>query len=132
MILFLDASAVVAMLAREADALDLADRLDEADELVWSPIVQWEAAAALARIRKIDPHDARSDVYEFGREWSVRSVSIGDFEGEIAFEAFGLYGKGRKHPARLNMGDCFAYACAKTSQARLLYKGNDFIHTDLA
>jgi ribonuclease VapC len=41
------------------------------------------------------------------------------------------YGKGR-HPARLNMGDCFAYACAKTNDARLLYKGDDFSHTDLA
>ena len=36
------------------------------------------------------------------------------------------------HPARLNMGDCFAYACAKRLDAPLLYKGDDFARTDLA
>lgn len=41
------------------------------------------------------------------------------------------YGKGR-HPAALNMGDCFAYACAQAHRARLLYKGEDFARTDLA
>lgn len=49
----------------------------------------------------------------------------------IATAAYDRYGKGR-HPARLNMGDCFAYACAKTHDARLLYKGDDFSKTDLA
>ncbi len=42
------------------------------------------------------------------------------------------YGKGLGHPARLNMGDCFSYALAKKSGDPLLYKGDDFSHTDLA
>jgi ribonuclease VapC len=42
-----------------------------------------------------------------------------------------MYGKGN-HDARLNMGDCFAYACAKANGAKLLYKGGDFALTDLA
>ena len=46
-------------------------------------------------------------------------------------EAYARWGKG-VHPASLNYGDCFAYACAKANDARLLYKGNDFVHTDLA
>ena len=49
----------------------------------------------------------------------------------MALDAFQRFGKGH-HPASLNMGDCFAYACAKTNSARLLYKGNDFANTDLA
>jgi ribonuclease VapC len=130
--IFVDASAIVAMLAREPDALTLAERLDEPTELLWSPIVCWEVVAALARIRAIDCRDARSDVLEFGREWSFTLVSIGERENNIAFEAFRIYGKGHGHPAQLNMGDCFAYACAKTNNARLLYKGDDFSKTDLA
>ena len=48
-----------------------------------------------------------------------------------AVSAHARYGKGH-HDARLNMGDCFAYACARTNNARLLYKGDDFSRTDLA
>ena len=131
MSLFVDASAIVAMLAKEPDALEIADRLDEPGQLLWSPVVQWECVAALTRIRSYDPSDARADLYEFGREWDLKLVPISEWESDMAFEAFRLYGKGR-HPAKLNMGDCFAYACAKANQAALLYKGDDFSKTDMA
>jgi len=130
--LFVDASAIVSMLAQEEDALELADRLDEDDALLWSPITQWESVAALKRIRSIDPYEARDEVRAFGAEWQLRLVTIGEWENQMAFEAFRLYGKGTAHPAKLNMGDCFAYACAKANQARLLYKGDNFSRTDLA
>ncbi|MBB5353866.1 ribonuclease VapC [Haloferula luteola] len=42
-----------------------------------------------------------------------------------------LFGRGSGHKARLNYGDCFAYALAKESDLPLLFKGNDFLHTDL-
>ena len=58
-------------------------------------------------------------------------VSIGRREWELATAAYARFGKGR-HPAGLNMGDCFAYACAKANDAKLLYKGEDFEKTDLA
>jgi ribonuclease VapC len=45
--------------------------------------------------------------------------------------AFEKYGKGRGHPAQLNMGDCFAYAVAKSRRMPLLFKGNDFTKTDI-
>jgi len=48
----------------------------------------------------------------------------------IFFEAFRRYGKGR-HPARLNMGDCFTYAVAKAAGMQVLYVGEDFSHTDI-
>lgn len=48
----------------------------------------------------------------------------------IALDAFSRFGKGN-HPARLNMGDCFAYACARELQVPLLFKGNDFAQTDI-
>ena len=49
----------------------------------------------------------------------------------IAREAYRRYGKGSGHPARLNFGDCFAYALAKDFDEPLLYIGNDFVHTDV-
>ena len=48
----------------------------------------------------------------------------------IFFDAFRRYGKGR-HPARLNMGDCFTYAVAKAAGMQVLYVGDDFTHSDI-
>ena len=48
----------------------------------------------------------------------------------FALEAFRLFGKGR-HRADLNYGDCMAYALAKSTGLPLLFKGNDFVHTDV-
>jgi ribonuclease VapC len=49
-----------------------------------------------------------------------------------AIAVSGIYGKIVAHKAELNFGDCFAYACAKSHKLPLLYKGDDFVHTDLA
>jgi ribonuclease VapC len=51
-------------------------------------------------------------------------------QANFASEAFLRFGKGR-HPAKLNLGDCFSYALAKSLQAPLLYKGEDFAKTDI-
>ena len=61
----------------------------------------------------------------------LRFVGIGEREFELAAQAYAEFGKGR-HQAALNMGDCFAYACAKANRARLLFKGDDFSKTDIA
>jgi ribonuclease VapC len=46
--------------------------------------------------------------------------------------AFERYGEGRKHRASLNFGGCLSYACAKAHGAKLLFKGDDFVHADVA
>jgi len=51
-------------------------------------------------------------------------------QARLATDAFLKFGKGR-HPAKLNMGDCFSYALAKAMSQPLLFKGNDFIQTDI-
>ena len=61
----------------------------------------------------------------------TRTVPITDQEAHTALAAFSRYGKGRGHPAQLNLGDCFAYAVAKNYQTALLFKGEDFDKTDL-
>jgi ribonuclease VapC len=50
----------------------------------------------------------------------------------LAIDAFVVYGKGRKHKAGLNYGDCLVYALAKTTGMSLLFKGDDFRQTDLS
>ena len=61
----------------------------------------------------------------------VRTVSITDHDAHTALVAFSRYGKGRGHPAQLNLGDCFAYAVAKNAGTTLLFKGDDFDKTDI-
>ena len=58
-------------------------------------------------------------------------VPPGSAELEAAYAAFVAYGKGSGHPANLNFGDLFSYALAKVRSVPLLFKGNDFIHTDV-
>ena len=129
--LFVDASAIVAIIAGEQDADTLAKRMDEFAERITSAIARWESVVALHRSHDYDWRYAQSSVDALLVEKQISLVSIGDLEGQMALNAFGNYGRGN-HPAALNMGDCFAYACANANEAQLLYKGDDFARTDLA
>ncbi|MFS0773591.1 type II toxin-antitoxin system VapC family toxin [Sphingomonas sp. 1P08PE] len=132
MILFVDASAMVAIMTDEADAFPLEERFGAAHERLSSPVALWETARAIARKRKIALDLAFGEVKTFVADFDVRLVPLGEHEASAAILAQARYGKGTSHPAQLNMGDCFAYACAKTNDAHLLYKGDDFLHTDMA
>ncbi|MFZ4667285.1 MAG: type II toxin-antitoxin system VapC family toxin [Prochlorotrichaceae cyanobacterium] len=66
----------------------------------------------------------------FLQELSISIVSFTSEHAKLATEAFLTFGKGR-HPAKLNMGDCFSYALAKATGQPLLFKGNDFSQTDI-
>jgi len=132
LIVFLDASAMVAMMTGEPGASAIEERFGAADQILCSAISLWETARAVARIRTIPIPLASSEIESFVADFAIRLVPIGATEGRAAVEAYHRYGKGTGHPAKLNMGDCFAYACAKTNAATLLYKGDDFLHTDLA
>lgn len=132
MTILVDASALVSMATKEDDARTLAAVLaDHADRLV-CPVGEWEAMLAIARRRMIETREAEAELQALLNDLDIRSVPIGVRERDAAMDAHRRYGRGTGHPAKLNMGDCFAYACAKTNGARLLYKGDDFSHTDLA
>ncbi len=73
---------------------------------------------------------ARAHIHKFLTVADIHYVEIAEREFECAADAHAHYGKGR-HPAALNMGDCFAYACAKSHNAKLLFKGDDFTKTDI-
>ena len=90
----------------------------------------YDAALAVARKRNIPPARAFDIVTRFQSDYSILNIDVGAREGAVAIESFERFGKGR-HPAKLNMGDCFAYACARTRGAKLLFKGDDFGQTDI-
>lgn len=129
--IFIDASAIIAMVAGEPEADQLAEVVRAADDRLCSAVSCWEAVRGLHKSKDISFRQARDEVEALAVATPFRLVDVGEMEQEIALHAFEAYGKGR-HPAKLNMGDCFAYACAKTNGAKLLYKGDDFVHTDLA
>ena len=131
MTIFVDASALIAMIAGEPEADDLASRLEQASPGLYSAVSAWEALAGLCRSYMFSVETARATLDSFIEAAQIRLAPIGEAEYLAATEAFSQFGKGR-HPAGLNMGDCFAYACAKSNRAALLFKGEDFSKTDLA
>jgi ribonuclease VapC len=128
--MFVDASAIVAILVEESDAASLTKRLEQAVAPCTSPIAIYEAAAGVARVRSVEIRTAETILDRFLDQARVRVVPITAEIGRGALTAFERYGRGR-HPAALNMGDCFAYACARVLDMPLLFKGDDFPLTDV-
>jgi ribonuclease VapC len=129
--MFVDASAIIAILTAESDADALADALEGAVAPMTSPIAIFEAVAGICRKRHSTVEEAQQDVADFMRIARIRIVPISEAEGDAALTAFARYGKGRGHPAQLNLGDCFAYAVARNHRTALLFKGDDFSKTDI-
>ena len=142
--MFLDSSAIVGILGREPGHEELEKRLAAAGPSFFvSPLVKFEASVALARQKNqssaasVKPsaaalRQAIAAVDAFVEDLDIEEVPISPEIGKAALDATVAYGKTVGHPADLNFGDCFAYACAKLLGVPLLYKGNDFSRTDLA
>ena len=123
----LDSSAIVAMHINEEGCERLFERITQAGVvLVGTPTV-FESAMVLASRMGID---ARSLLAAFFRRKGVAIVPFTEEHFQVATEAFLRYGKGH-HRARLNFGDCMAYAVAAVAGMPLLYTGNDFAQTDI-
>jgi ribonuclease VapC len=131
-VIFVETSAIVAMLAAEPDAAALADKLEADRERISAGHVILEASMRLASLLGLMPTVADGLVTRLLREADIRVVPITEEIAHVSVAAFERYGKGRRHRASLNFGDCLSYACAKTHRARLLFKGADFAHTDIA
>jgi ribonuclease VapC len=128
--MFIDASALVAMLAREEDAPELFSRLEKAGTRLTSSLAIWEASVALARVLKRSVKGAEGEVNGLLSLMNIETIAVPASAASSALDAFDRYGKGR-HKAGLNFGDCFAYACARHLGVPLLCKGGDFALTDL-
>jgi ribonuclease VapC len=129
--MFIDASAIVAITAPEEDGPVLSARLDQATDAQTSPIALYEAVLGLSRTLAISVADAEEAVGNFIIDSGAEIIPITAEIGRAAIRVFERYGRGQ-HPARLNMGDCFAYACARALGVPLLFKGDDFSQTDIA
>ena len=128
--MFLDASAIVCIVTAEPEAEQMIDRMESDPIRLTSALASYEAALAIARKFSWTAEEAGERVLRLFRETGVQIVSMSLDELRVAVQAHDRFGKGR-HPARLNMGDCFAYACARTNNAPLLFKGEDFRLTDV-
>lgn len=128
--MFVDASALVALLVTEEEAADLLRRLEKTQTRVTSPMAVWEASVAASRVLHRPVKEAESEVVELMHVLDIDSVAIPPTLASAALDAFDRYGKGR-HPAQLNFGDCFSYACAREFGLPLLFKGDDFTQTDI-
>lgn len=123
-----DASAVVAILRAEPDADRYLKVIDVAETLRISAVNHLEAAVVVDKAR--DPVAARR-FDQFIIEAGIRVEPVIADHARIARDAYRDYGKGSGHQAGLNFGDCFAYALAKSTGEPLLFKGDDFVHTDI-
>ena len=123
----LDSSAIVAILAAEPEAYSIADAIKT------SRIRRISAASLLELAIVLEarfPGTGSGKLDDFLAFANVRIEPFTEEQARVAQMAYRRYGKGR-HPAGLNMGDCFAYALAKVLDEPLLFKGNDFSQTDI-
>jgi ribonuclease VapC len=130
-VVFVDASAIVAILTREPEADALADLLEAARSPITSPIAIFEAALGICRKRHAGVDEAELDFGEFLELAGVRSAPITDKEAQPHWRLFLAAVKAGGHPARLNLGDCIAYATATNAGTKLLFRGDDLDKTDI-
>ncbi|MDX2142748.1 MAG: type II toxin-antitoxin system VapC family toxin [Rhodospirillaceae bacterium] len=126
--MIVDTSVIVALLKGEADGPRLSAALSAPEAKHISAATFLETAIVVDANR--DPVMSRR-FDELLRDTSIEIAPVTERQARIAREAYRDFGRGSGHPAGLNFGDCFAYALAKDLGEPLLFKGDDFIHTDI-
>ena len=121
-----DTSAIVAAMLQEPGYRRIVDAIARADGCAISALSFVETTMVLSRTLS----DPKSDLNAYLRDTGILISALDSDQAKLAQGAFLTYGKGR-HPARLNLGDCFSYAAAKALNAPLLYVGDDFARTDI-
>jgi len=126
--MIVDTSAPITILRDEPEAISYARAIERADARRVSAANFVEAALVIDSSR--DPIASRR-FDDLCREANLTIEQVTEAQARIAREAYRDFGRGSGHPAKLNFGDCFAYALAKVSGEPLLFKGDDFAHTDI-
>ncbi len=129
-VVFIDTSALVAVLAKEPDYERFVEAVGGAEQRITSPVVRLETCIVLSSRLDFSPQDAEAQLDRLLEAIGIVEIDITSAIGALAVECFARFGKGR-HPARLNFADCLSYACAKAHGARLIYKGDDFAKADI-
>jgi ribonuclease VapC len=126
--MIVDTSALLAILKYEKDWREFATAIRDARTRRISAANYVETAAVVDSLK--DPITSRQ-FDELIRQSGIKIETVTEQQAVIARSAYRDFGKSSGHPARLNFGDCFAYALAKQSNEPLLFKGNDFAKTDV-
>ena len=125
-VMVLDTSAIMSILRQEDDAEQIAACVARASSVCISAVTRLEAfTVAMAR-----GEIGSQKLAELLGQLSPQVIAFDEVQSSLAVTAVKAFGKGH-HAARLNFGDCCAYALAKSLNLPLLYKGNDFAQTDI-
>lgn len=126
--MIVDTSALIAILRNEPDAREFSQAMEAAKRIQLSAVSYVEAGVVTDGAR--DPVVSR-EFDDLIRLAEIEIVPVTVEQARLARAAYRDFGLGSGHPAKLNFGDCFSYALAKVAGESLLYKGNDFSHTDV-
>jgi ribonuclease VapC len=126
--MIVDSSALIAILTDEPDGLALSRALDEPEIVRLSAASYLETSIVLDKNRDV-VLSAKLDQLIEDVNIVIEPVTVA--QAKIARQAYRDYGKGSGHPAGLNFGDCLSYALARDKREPMLWKGDDFGHTDL-
>lgn len=127
--MIVDSSAIIAIVSNEPDADALASKLNAAKgELAISAGNYLESAVVLDNPRFAGIALRLNEIID---EMEIEIAPVTAQQAKLGRQFYRQYGKGSGHPAKLNFGDCFAYALAIERDEPLLFKGEDFLHTDV-
>jgi len=126
--MIVDSSAIVAILKDEPEGLAFSRILASAESPLLSAASYLECSIVIDKNR--DPVQS-AGLDKLIEEAEIAIVPVTEAQARIARQAYRDYGKGSGHPANLNFGDCFSYALARDKREPMLYKGDDFVHTDI-
>jgi len=130
-VIVVDSSAIIAIFRQEDEATQYAQRIISDDDPVMSAANIVETSIVLRGLKKISPERAERWLDDFIEAAGIRIEPVTREQAQVARSAHRRFGKGTGHEGALNYGDCFSYALAKTIEAPLLCKGNDFPLTDI-
>lgn len=123
-----DSSAIVAMVRQEPDWTAFLDIIATAERVSMSAASYVETAVVVDGLG--EPRLSRH-LDRLLASLRIEVASLDVVQAQVARQAYRDFGRGSGHPARLNLGDCYSYALASVTDRPLLFKGDDFVHTDL-
>jgi len=126
--MIVDSSALVSIIYGETDSIPFSMMLDSTDTLRISAATFLETSVVVDARKNPGLSNRVEDLIE---RFKIVIEPVTAEQARIARQAYRDFGKGSGHRANLNFGDCFAYALARVKREPLLYKGDDFVHTDL-
>ncbi len=126
--MIIDTSALIAIIRLEPEAASIAKAMENAETLRISAGTVLEASIVVDGYRNPKLSARLDEIVEHPR---IVVEPVTREQARIARQAYRDYGKGSGHPAGLNFGDCFSYALAREKREPMLWKGDDFGHTDI-